>query len=181
MVRLLSRYWWVLVARGLIAVLFGILAVSLPVTTTGALVLVFGAFSAVDGVFAFFSGFSSIGKSSSWWVMVLHGLVGIGVGGLTLIRPDITAMALLIYIAIWAILIGGLQVFASIRLRREISGEFWLGLGGLLGILFGVSVLLRPAEGALAVVWMIGVFAIAYGITLLVSGIKVHRLARAAA
>ena len=181
MFRLLSRYWWVLVARGLIAILFGILAVSLPVSTAGALVLVFGAFAAVDGVFALFSGFSSIGSSSSWWVMVLHGLVGIAIAGLTLIRPDITAMALLVYIAVWAILIGGLQVFASIRLRREISGVFWLGLGGLLGILFGVVALLRPAQAALTVVWMIGVFAIAYGIVLLVSGIKVHRLARTAA
>jgi uncharacterized membrane protein HdeD (DUF308 family) len=180
MFSILSRYWWVLVARGLLAILFGVLAFVLPGATAGALVLAFGIFAAADGVLAFFAGFSSIGETSSWWILVLHGLLGIGIGVLTLFHPGITAMALLAYVALWAMLVGALQVVAAIQLRRVISGEFWLALGGLLGILFGALILARPMEGALAVIWMVGVFALAYGTMLLAGGIRVRRMRRMA-
>jgi uncharacterized membrane protein HdeD (DUF308 family) len=181
MFSMLSRYWWVLVVRGLIAILFGVLAFVLPGATGGALVIAFGIFAAVDGVLAFFAGFSSIGEDSSWWVLVLHGLLGIGIGVLTMFHPGITAMALVAYVAFWAIFVGTLQLVASIRLRRVISGELWLAIGGLLGILFGVLILLRPMEGALAVIRMIGMFALAYGIMLIAGGIRVYRMRRIAA
>ena len=180
MFSILSRYWWVLVARGLLAILFGVLALVLPGATGGALVYAFGVFAAVDGVFAFFAGFSSIGETSSWWVLVLHGLLGIGIGVLTLFHPGITAMALVVYVALWAILVGVLQLVAAVQLRRVISGEFWLALGGLLGILFGILILLRPVVGALAVIWIVGVFALAYGTMLLAAGIRVRQMRRIA-
>jgi uncharacterized membrane protein HdeD (DUF308 family) len=177
---ILSRYWWVLVARGLIAILFGILAFVLPEATGRALVIAFGVFAAADGVLAFFAGFTSIGEDSSWWVLALHGLLGIGIGLLTLFRPGITAIALIAYVAFWAIFVGTLQLVAAIRLRRAISGEFWLALGGVLAILFGALVLFRPMEGALVVVWMLGAFALAYGTMLLAAGVRVHQLRRLA-
>src|SRR6185503_9960541 len=99
-----------------------------------------------------------------------QGLLAIGVGTLTLLQPAITAVALLIYIAAWAIGTGLLQVVAAVKLRKEITGEVWLGLGGLAGIIFGVLIVRHPAQGALAVISTIGVFALIWGGMLLLGG-----------
>ena len=97
-------------------------------------------------------------------------------GVLTLFNPAITAVALLVYIAIWAIGMGVLQVVAAVRLRHEISGEWWLAIGGVVGVAFGILLMRNPAEGALAVLWLIGAYALVWGVTLLAGGFDVRRL-----
>lgn len=181
MFRLLSRYWWVLVARGLIAILFGILAFTLPMETVAALVLVFGACALADGIFSIGMALAGRKISADWWVLLLQGVLGIGIGALTLFNPAITAMALLVNIAVWAVVLGVLQVSAAIKLRHEITGEWWLALGGLAGVAFGILILLRPAEGALAVLSIIAAFAIVWGVMLLIGGFGIHRLWKHAA
>jgi uncharacterized membrane protein HdeD (DUF308 family) len=111
-------------------------------------------------------------ENENWGVLLLAGLVGIGVGALTFTHPGITAMALLFYIAVWAIATGVLEVVAAIRLRREIEGEFWLVLAGLVSIGFGVFLMARPGEGALAVLILIGSYAIGFGVINLVLAIR---------
>ncbi|HEU4334228.1 MAG TPA: DUF308 domain-containing protein, partial [Candidatus Eisenbacteria bacterium] len=102
-------------------------------------------------------------------------------GALTLFQPAITATALLVNIAVWAVLIGTLQVSSAVKLRHEITGEWWLALSGLLGVAFGVLILMRPLQGALAVLWMFASFAILWGVMLLASGFDIHRLWKHAA
>jgi uncharacterized membrane protein HdeD (DUF308 family) len=176
MLALLSRYWWVLVIRGVLAMALGVFAFVWPLETIAALVLVFGATALVDGTFAIAASIAGHSLTSYWWVLLLQGLLGIGVGLLTLFNPAITAVALLIYIAVWAIGMGVLQVVAAVRLRRDISGEWWLGLGGIAAIAFGTLLIRNPAAGALAVLWLIGGHALVWGVMLTLGGLDVRRL-----
>jgi uncharacterized membrane protein HdeD (DUF308 family) len=176
MLALLSKYWWVLVVRGVIAIALGIFAFVWPLQTIAALVLVFGATALVDGIFAVVASIAGHRLTSYWWVLLLQGLLGVGVGILTLFNPAITAVALLLYIAVWAIGIGVLQVIAAVRLRHDITGEWWLALGGIASVAFGVLLMWNPAGGALAVLWLIGSFALVWGVMLLLGGFDVRRL-----
>jgi uncharacterized membrane protein HdeD (DUF308 family) len=176
MLALLSRYWWVLVVRGAIAIALGVFAFVWPLATIAALVLVFGATALVDGSFAVVASIAGHRLTPYWWVLLLQGLLGIGVGILTLFNPAITAVALLLYIAVWAIGLGVLQIVAAVRLRHDITGEWWLALAGIAGIAFGVLLIRNPAQGALAVLWLIGSFALAWGVLLMLGGFDVRRL-----
>jgi uncharacterized membrane protein HdeD (DUF308 family) len=177
----LSKYWWTLVVRGVVAILLGIFVFVRPVQTVATLVLVFGAVALVDGAFAIAAAIAGRRLTPDWWVLLLQGLLGIGIGVLTLMNPAVTAVALLIYIAVWAIGLGVLQVVAAVRLRHDISGEWWLALSGIAGVAFGILLLLRPAEGALTGIWLIGAFALVWGVTLAISGFDINRLSKQAA
>lgn len=176
---LLTRYWWVLLVRGIVAILFGLFAFARPGVTLAALVIVFGAFALVDGVLAVVAAIRG-GGARPWWLLVLHGLVGIGIGLLTLFAPGVTALVLLFYIAIWAIATGVLQIAEAIALREEIEGEWLLVLGGLVSVAFGALVIARPGAGALAVLWLIGAWALAFGVLMVLLALKARRLRGAA-
>ncbi|MDQ3780864.1 MAG: HdeD family acid-resistance protein [Chloroflexota bacterium] len=166
MLGLLARNWWALALRGVIAILFGFMAWIWPDLTVRALVLLFGAYALVDGVFAIVAAASGAG-GRRWWALVIEGLLGIAVGLITMVWPDLTALALLYFIASWAIITGVLEIFAAFELRREIEGEWLLGLGGLASILFGLILIVFPGDGALALIWLIGAYAIFFGALLI--------------
>jgi uncharacterized membrane protein HdeD (DUF308 family) len=178
MVIVLARNWWALALRGLFAVLFGIVAFVLPGITLGALVLLYGAYALVDGIFAIAAAVAGRDEGLPWWAMLLEGVVGIAVGVMTFAWPGITALALLYLIAAWAFVTGALEIAAAIRLRKEIRGEWLLALSGVMSVLFGVILVVNPGAGALAVVWLIGAYAIAFGVVLLVLGFRLRSLAR---
>ncbi len=173
-----SRYWWVPVVRGLVAVALGVFAFIWPIATITALVLVFGAVALLDGCLAIGAGIAARRLTSEWWVLLVQGLVGIAIGVLTLRYPSITALALVLLMAVWAIGLGVLQVVAAVQARRNIPGGFWLGLAGILGIAFGILLMVNPFSGGIAVVWLIGIFALLWGATLIVGGFDLRRLTR---
>jgi uncharacterized membrane protein HdeD (DUF308 family) len=175
--KILSRYWWMTLLRGVLWVLFGIVVFTRPGITLAALTLLFGAFVLADGVGNVVTAFGGRQEHENWWVLLLVGLLGICVGLLSLMNPGLTALALLFYIAIWAISTGVLQIVAAIRLRREIEGEFWLILGGLASVAFGLLVVARPGAGALSVLWLIGTYAIVLGIALVLLSLKARGFA----
>ncbi len=181
MLKMMTGKWWVLLVRGIAAILFGLTAVVWPGLTIGVLIIMFGAFAIVDGVGALFAAFAHRGEAKYWWATALEGVAGIVLGVLIMVWPGISAIALLFWIAAWAIVTGVLEVVSAIQLRKEISGEFWLILSGLLSVLFGVFAFLRPGAGALAVIWVIAVYAIAFGITLVMLSFKVRGLNKALA
>jgi uncharacterized membrane protein HdeD (DUF308 family) len=174
----LSRSWWLLLLRGIIAILFGVLTYFQPGISLATLVLFFGAFSFADGALGVWQAISARKERENWWVLLLGGLLGIGVGVLTLFHPGVTALALLFYIAVWAVATGVLEIVAAIRLRKEIEGEWLLGLAGVASVLFGVLLIARPDAGALAVLWLIAAYAIAFGVILVLLAFKARGFAR---
>ncbi len=153
-----ARNWWTLALRGLFAVLFGIAAFVWPALTLAALVILFGAYALVDGLFALIGGI----QTRSWF-FIIEGIAGI----LIFIWPGITALLLLTFIAGWAIITGIIEIIGAIRLRQVIANEWLLILGGVLSVLFGIILIAQPGAGALAVIWVIGAYALIFGITLI--------------
>ena len=171
----LARGWWLLLLRGLVAIIFGVLAWVQPGITLAALVLLFGAYSMADGVLCLWTATTGPKGHEYWWLLLLQGLVGIGIGFLTFFAPGITALALLFYIAIWAIATGVLEIAAAIRLRKEIDNEWLLLVAGLASVAFGILLAAQPAAGALAVLWLIGSYAILFGVLLLILAFKIRK------
>jgi len=167
-----THHWWVFLIQGLLAVVFGVLALAQPGITLESLILLFAIWVTADGVLALFSSMAAAEAREPWWPLVFTGILGIGVGIITFKWPGITALALLALISFWSILRGVLEVVTAVRLRQVIEGEFWLGLSGVASILFGVALVVYPAAGALAVVWLIGIYAIVFGFTLVMLGFK---------
>ena len=168
----LSENWWVLLLRGLLAVLFGLIALFLPGMTLTVLVLVFGAYALVEGVFAVVAGIRGTGGRR--WVLIIEGVLGVLAGIVALVWPGITALVLLYVIAFWAIFTGIAEVVAAIALRREIAGEWALILGGVLSVIFGIILAILPGAGLLSLVWLVGLYAILFGIALIVLAFRLR-------
>jgi uncharacterized membrane protein HdeD (DUF308 family) len=171
----LARNWWALVLRGLAAILFGILAFAWPGITLFVLVLFFGAYMLVDGIFAIVAAVRAAGEEDRWWLLLIQGTLGVLAGLVAIFWPGLTALALLYFIAAWAIVTGIMEIVAAIRLRREIEGEWALALSGALSVLFGVLLVVLPAPaGLLSLVWLIGAYAVATGVLLLILAFRVR-------
>lgn len=168
MLPMLARNWWALALRGVLAIVFGILAFVWPGVTLISLVLLFGAYALVDGVFAVITGFTSRGKNERWWAVLLEGIAGIVIGVLTFIWPGTTALVLLYFIAAWALITGALEIWAAIQLRNVITNEWSMILAGVASVIFGVLLIVFPGAGALSVIWLIGAYAIVSGILFLI-------------
>lgn len=178
MLEKMTRNWWTFALRGLIAIIFGVVALIRPGQALQALVLVFGAFALVDGVLAAAAGISSAAFFDRWWALLLEGLTGIAVGLLAFFWPAVTALVLLYFIAAWALITGIFEIVTAIQLRREITGEWMLILGGVLSIGFGVLLFAFPAAGALSVVWLIGIYALVFGISEIIFAFRLNGFRR---
>lgn len=173
--KVLARNWWAVVLRGVLALVFGLIALFTPEITLSALILLFAAYALVDGVFAFVAGVRAAARHERWGALILEGVSGIAAGVLTFVWPGMTALVLLYLIAVWAILTGVFEVVAAVRLRQEITGEWMLGLSGLASVVFGVLLVIYPTTGALAVVWVIGAYAVLFGVLLVGLGLRLRR------
>jgi uncharacterized membrane protein HdeD (DUF308 family) len=172
----LTRNWWAVVLRGIIAILFGLIAIVWPRSTLEILVLFFGAYVLVDGIFAIVAAFSHRAGYQSWWVLLLEGLMGIAAGIIVFTSPAFTTIVLIYIILFWAIVTGIIEIFAAIQLRKEIQGEWMLALSGIVSLVLGILLLLFPAWGEVTIAWLIGVYAILFGAMLLSLGLRLRRL-----
>jgi uncharacterized membrane protein HdeD (DUF308 family) len=163
---ILIRNWWALALRGLAAIVFGLAALVVPGITLVVLIALFGAYALVDGIFALVAAVRAAERHQRWGPLLLEGVSGIVVGVLTFAWPGVTALILLYFIAAWAILTGLFALMGAVRLRREIDGEWLLGLTGLLSVVFGLLLVAFPGAGALTVVWLIGTYALIFGVLL---------------
>jgi uncharacterized membrane protein HdeD (DUF308 family) len=176
MIEALKRYWWVSVIRGLAAIVFGVIAFAYPGLALATLVLLFGAWVLIDGVFRIVSATAGRASDPDWGFHLIVGILGVVIGFLTFHSPGITALALIIYIGAWALMIGAVEIALAIKLRREIKGEWFLILMGLASILFAVLILWNPAPGALALLWLIASYAIVFGILGVIFGFRLRSL-----
>lgn len=171
----IGRHWGWVALRGAVATLFGLMALLMPAITLSALVLVWGAFALVDGVLALVAGVRIRDNGKPLWALIVVGLLGIAAGIVTFVYPGLTALVLLYIIAIWALVSGVFQIVAAIRFRKDIRNEWLLGLSGLVSILFGGMMIMQPGAGALALVWVIGLYAVFFGILLLVFSFRLKQ------
>lgn len=172
----LARNWWVLALRGTLAIVFGVLVLLWPVLGWLAVVGTFGVYALLDGVVALGTALGG-GNRRRWWGLLLEGAFGVAAGVLTFAWPELTALALLYFIAGWAVASGVAKIVAAATLREEISGEWLLGLSGVLSIVFGVALALMPGPGALALAWLIAANSVAYGVLMLVLAFRLWGLA----
>jgi uncharacterized membrane protein HdeD (DUF308 family) len=181
LLRGLAENWWLLLVRGIAAILFGVLAFVWPGITLITLTFLWGAYALVDGVVSLWAAIVGRGREVAprWWLAVV-GVAGILAGLLAFLAPGITAFVLLMFIAGWAIVIGIFEIIGAVRLRKEIEGEWLLGLSGALAILFGIALVAVPGAGLLSLVWLIGAFALVVGISHIMLAFRLRNLRPAA-
>jgi uncharacterized membrane protein HdeD (DUF308 family) len=175
----LSRYWWLILLRGIAFIVFGVLAFMWPGLTLVTLVLFYGAFAIVDGVLALAHAIMGGGEMGSRWWLVLVGVAGIAAGIVTFMWPGLTALLLLVFIATWAIVLGVFQIAGAIRLRKEIENEWTLILSGALSVGFGLVLLAAPGAGAVGLIWVIASYAVVFGVLLVMLAFRLKKHAAA--
>jgi uncharacterized membrane protein HdeD (DUF308 family) len=162
----MARSWWTFVVRGAFAILFGLICLFFPPVAVLALATLFGFWLLLDGISGLAVAWQTRGHGG-WWLPLLEGIAGLLAGFLAIVWPFITALVLVLFVGVWAIMTGLFEVWAAIRLREQIKGEFWLGLAGVISVLFGLYVIIFPGAGILSVLWLIAIFAIAFGVSLI--------------
>ena len=186
--RYMAKYWWVFLVRGLLGIVFGVLAFVMPMITVATLVIVWGAYAFTDGIVALWAAITGntdndnrwlVGLNDNRWLVGLQGVIGVAAGVLAFVMPVVTGLGLLMLIAAWSLAVGVLQLVAAVKLRKEITSELWLGLSGFVSILFAFFVIARPGEGALAVIWIIGSYSIIFGVILVAFAFRVRKAANA--
>ena len=169
--RTMSEHWWVVLLRGVLAILFGILAFAWPGLTVLILVTLVGVYALFDGVFAIVAG-----VKGKWTSLVILGILGIAAGLVALLRPGVTALSLVWILAVWLIVAGAMQISAAVRLRKEVQGEWLWILSGVLMIALGAVFFLNPGAGVLSITWLIGSLAIVWGALLVMLSFKLKGL-----
>jgi uncharacterized membrane protein HdeD (DUF308 family) len=180
----LTRNWWAFVLRGVVALIIAVLAWLMPTGAVLALTIVFGAFAFADGVFGLISAVRNIRKGERWGWLAVSGVVGIVTGAVVLVAPLVATLVLAVFlwasIAFWSMASGIFQLVAAVRLRKEIAGEIWLGLGGLISILLGALIVwllfTRPVESLMALGWILGLYAAIFGVAMIVLGLRLRKL-----
>lgn len=180
LLRRMSENWWLFLVRGILAIIFGIIALAWPGVTLLTFAILFGVYAIVDGITAIMAAIRGDGVMPRWW-LILVGITGIVAGLIAIFWPDITVLLLITFIGAWAVVRGIFEIIGAISLRREIDNEWTLILGGVISVLFGVIVLIAPGGGALALAWLIGIVAIAAGVMFIGLAFRLRRHYRASA
>jgi len=170
----LARNWWLILLRGICAIIFGLLAIAWPGLSLFTLVILYGVFALFDGGLSIGAAIMGDTPAPRWW-LALVGLLGIGAGAVTLAWPGITGLVLLFFIAGWAIAAGVFEIVGAIRLRKEIENEWLLIASGVISVLFGILILMFPGAGALSIAFAIGIFALVYGFLLVGFAMKLRK------
>jgi uncharacterized membrane protein HdeD (DUF308 family) len=174
--RQIAAHWWVPLVRGIFAILFGVVAFLYPFSAVAVFVIFFGAYAFVDGLFAIVQALRfAQPRSGRWWAFLLQGLAGVAVGVVTFFLPGLTAWTLGVFIASWALITGVLEIVAAFRLRKDVPGEIFLIISGVLSIVLGIVLLFVPLGALLAVVWLVAAYAIMAGIALIALAFRLRK------
>ncbi len=167
-VKTIAAHWWVVLIRGIIAILFGITALAFPGLTAIVFVFLFAGYAVAEGILNLVTAFRFAEPSSGrWWWMIVQGILGIGIGVVTVLWPHITALALGILVAVWAIATGIMEIAAGIRMRKDIPNEIFLIVVGVLSIIVGIILSFEPLTALVAWVWVVAFYAILAGVALI--------------
>ncbi len=171
----IAAHWWVPLLRGIVAVIFGAIIFKFPLSSVVVLVYFFGAWFFVDGVLNIVTALRFAHPDTGhWWAILLQGLVGIAIGVVTFFLPGVTAVSLGWLVAVWAIVTGILEIAAAFRLRRDVPGELFLILAGILSFAVGIWLIVRPVAALLALTYLIGIYAVIGGIALIALALRLR-------
>jgi uncharacterized membrane protein HdeD (DUF308 family) len=173
--QLLVDKWWLFVVRGLLAIVFGILAFVKPDVALAGLVTLYGVFALTDGLVSLAGCFNFAGTKLVWWLL-LEGLFGVTAGVLTFVMPGVTALVLLGFLGAWLIASGAVRIALAIEMRKVIEGEWLAALAGLCSIVAGVLTFVSPLQTAVAWMWLMGAYALVVGFVMLGLGFNLRRL-----
>jgi uncharacterized membrane protein HdeD (DUF308 family) len=178
MLSILLRSWWVLILRGLFAVVFGLIAIVWPDITVFVIVTIFGAFLMLDGMIEVWVGFLGRGRDEQWWTDALLGVLAI-LGGVAVIAwPGITAVGLAIFIGAAIAVYGATMLYQAYRLRNELAGERLLIANGTLSLVLGFLFMVYPSAGAVSLVYLIATYIVVFGVLLIMLGWKIRGVLR---
>lgn len=172
----LARNWWMMLLRGAAAIVFGLIAIIWPGISVTVLVIFFGAYALVDGAFLIGAAIRGGDARVPRWLLVLEGVLGIAVGIISLVWPELTAITLLYLIAAWAIVTGVVEVLEAVRLRNMIENEWFMGIAGVLSIILGIVFFTFPIEAIATIAIVAGVYAIFFGALLIVLSFRLRSL-----
>jgi uncharacterized membrane protein HdeD (DUF308 family) len=170
-----QRSWWSLMIRGVLAVIFGILALFAPTKTLDFLVMLFGIFVLVVGMVATIGAIMHRKESENWWLVLIPGIAGIVIGIISIAMPSFTQTVVIYLIAIWALVSGIGQIYSAMKIRKDVEGEWMPILIGIISVVLGIILFVRPLDAAATVMWLVGLFVLVIGILWLVMGLRVRR------
>lgn len=176
MLQRLTRFWWLIVLRGVVSVIFAIIAFTNPTLAFEALIFVLGVFLIADGATAIFLGIRMRGHDDDWWSILLEGVLGVGLGLVALINPELTAAGLVLVLALWFLLTGFFEIATAVKLRKEIENEWLLGLAGVVSIALGALMIVNPNAGAVSIMWWLGIYAALFGVLLIGLGLRMRQI-----
>nr|WP_294501385.1 HdeD family acid-resistance protein [uncultured Rhodopila sp.] len=162
----LARHWWLIALRGVIALLFGLIALTAPGAALLSLALIFGAYLLVDGIAGLYVAWRASRVQAPWGALLGEAVLNIIMGLIALVMPVAAVYAFVILLSIWALITGGLMVAAAFRLHSS-HGRWWLALGGVASLVWGALLAAAPMIGAVVVAWWLGIYAIIFGAALL--------------
>ena len=169
-----QRSWWSLMIRGIVAVIFGILALTAPTKTLDFLVMLFGIFVLVVGLVATIGAIMHRKESENWWLILIPGLAGIVIGIISIAMPEVTTTIVIYLIAIWALISGLGQIYSAMKIRKDVEGEWMPILIGVISVVLGIILFVMPREVAGTVMWLVGLFVLVLGILWLIMGFRVR-------
>jgi len=176
MLQRLTKFWWLLILRGVVSIIFAIVAFLNPKLAFDALILVLGVFLLVDGATAIYLGLRMRGHDEEWWTILLEGALGAALGLVALLNPELTAAGLVLVLAVWLLVTGFFEIVTAIKLRKEIDNEWLLGLAGVVSIALGGLMIYNPNAGAISIMYWLGFYAAAFGFLLIGLGLRMWRL-----
>lgn len=171
MKNLLAQYWWLIALRGVLGVLFGIIALLVPVATILALVILFSAYMLVDGAFTLYAAYQAARQKKKWGLLVLQGLANLAAGTVAFLWPGLTVLAFVLLLAAWTIVSGCLQLATAYRIDQ---GRWWFVLGGIASVIFGILLIASPVTGAVVLTWWMGAWAVVFGAFLIVAAFRLR-------
>ncbi len=172
--QVVRRNWWILALRGVFAIILGLIALFFPGIALRAFIIVFGVYAIIDGIAAVVIAIQERGSLSRWGWVLFEGIIGILAGIVAFVYPGLTALVLLYIIAFWAIVTGIMEIVAAFAIRGFAAREWALGIAGILSILFGILLIIRPGAGILAILWLVGIYSIIFGILFIVRAFQMR-------
>jgi uncharacterized membrane protein HdeD (DUF308 family) len=168
--------WWLVLIRGILAILFGLFALFAPGTALLALVFVFGAYAIIDGITAIIAGIRHRAEESHWIWHVVQGVVSLIAGIVAFTWPGVTVLAILFVIAFWSIVNGVAQIVESFTMRKMGASTWgWMLAGGIVSVIFGIVLVTQPGAGLITLLWLVGIFSIVFGVIMVVWALRLRR------